>query len=191
MKSPFQDADYILVCDGCHALSPHPQWRQVSHVYEQRVWYNRNDGLPGFAGAREEPCSRGDIKAHIPGGKRSLSEMLMYHAPVVCRQVYGTSMLRKQKAVNWWLYIPKPNATVDTNGSVCPYIHRAWVQLTPLSKNCPANRPNVVWTMTLKTHFESATCDEICFRAVSAAEYARIEQRDTSGNGGAQKRVLA
>lgn len=33
--------------------------------------------------------------------------------------------------------------------------------------------------------------DEICFRAVSAAEYARIEQRDTSGNGGAQKRVLA
>ncbi|MCX7567468.1 carboxyltransferase domain-containing protein [Sulfitobacter sp. F26169L] len=33
--------------------------------------------------------------------------------------------------------------------------------------------------------------DEMCFPAVTAAEYAQIEQRDTSGNGGAQRRVLA
>lgn len=33
--------------------------------------------------------------------------------------------------------------------------------------------------------------DEISFRAVSAAEYARIEHRDTSGNGGAQQQVLS
>lgn len=33
--------------------------------------------------------------------------------------------------------------------------------------------------------------DEICFRSVSAAEYARIQQSDTSGNGGAQREILS
>ena len=32
--------------------------------------------------------------------------------------------------------------------------------------------------------------DEMCFPAVSAAEYARIKTADTSGNGGAERRVL-
>lgn len=32
--------------------------------------------------------------------------------------------------------------------------------------------------------------DEICFPSVSPGEYARIEQSDNSGNGGAQKQVL-
>lgn len=33
--------------------------------------------------------------------------------------------------------------------------------------------------------------DELCFPSVSAAEFARISQADTSGNGGAQQQVLA
>lgn len=33
--------------------------------------------------------------------------------------------------------------------------------------------------------------DELCFPSVSAAEFARISEADTSGNGGAQQQVLA
>lgn len=41
------------------------------------------------------------------------------------------------------------------------------------------------------TPFALSPGDELCFPSVSAAEYARIVQTDTTGNGGAQREVLA
>lgn len=166
MRPGLRDGDLVLVCDKRHSTLVDAQWRQVSHIYNSRVWYKRNDGLPGFAGSREESCCCSQIQRHVSGTTRSLTDVLLYNAPAVCKRLYGRPLLVAPTEHRWWLYIPKCNEEVDGDGGVCPYIHRAWTELKPIfdSRRAAKTRLGMAWLVTMRTHFEAASADEICFR---------------------------
>lgn len=69
-------------------------------------------------------------------------------------------------------------------------------QLIVFTNDAPTGWRHVGQTAfrTFRPHSETPIAltpgDEMCFPSVSAAEYARILERDTSGNGGAQTEVL-
>lgn len=155
------DGDFVLVRDTDKCSEA--QWRQVSHVYEGRVWYKRNDGLPGFAGAIEELCDKCRILKHIPHATCSLSDVFMYHAPSVSARMYRERLLRRYDRRRWWLYIPRPNENVDKEGCVCPYLHRSRINLKSIQGNPQQRRPSFTWLVTLRTHFDKLVSDELCF----------------------------